>query len=67
MISKNVDVIAVTVLLAAIALYSEARNMVPPEVIPNHAIVAAGDATRCIFTKVLDASVPPLPPLSFSR
>jgi hypothetical protein len=67
MISKNIDVIAVAVLLAVIALYSEARKMMPPEVIPNHAIVAAGDATRCVLTEVLHTPVPPLPPLSFSR
>ncbi|MCU1292059.1 MAG: hypothetical protein JWP08_909 [Bryobacterales bacterium] len=70
MISKNIDVIAVAVLLAVIALYSEARKMMPPEVIPNHAMVAASHAsraTRCIFTKVLDTPVPPLSPLSFSR
>lgn len=68
MIRKNVDVVAIAVLLAVIALYSEARQLMLLDVVPNHGIVLAGGVLHQVFNCLPDAPpVPPLPPLAFSR
>lgn len=65
MIRKNIDVVAVVILLAVIAVYSEAREAMLLEVIPNHGIVLATDVLHRVMGCVPDAPLPPLPSLAF--
>jgi hypothetical protein len=67
MISKNIDVLAVAVLLAVMALYSQAQKVMPVELIPNRGIVAVNHATRCVLSHVPVAPIAPLRPLSLVR
>ena len=65
MIRKNVDVIAITILLAVVALYSEARKLALLEVSPNHGIVLAAQVVRSVWNCAPDPPRP-LPPLASS-
>ena len=67
MIRKNIDVIAVALLLAVLGVYSEAREAMLLEVVPNHGIVLAGDIIQRVWSCAPEASFPPLPSLVFSR
>lgn len=67
MIRKNVDVVAITVLLAVIAVYSEARRLALLDVVPNRGMVLASEIVHRALRCVPDAPVPPLPPLVVSQ
>ena len=67
MIRKNIDIVAIAVLLAVIAAYSEARQLMLLDVVPNHGIVVATGVLHRVFDCTPEApSVPPLP-VVFSR
>ncbi len=68
MIRRNIDVIAVAILLAVIAVYSEARKAMLLEVIPNRGIVLAGHVFGRLLSDIPEAPpLPPLPSLVFSH
>lgn len=65
MIRKNVDVVAITFLLAVIAVYSQAREAMLLQVIPNHGIVLASDVLHRMMGNCQGTPLPPLPSLAF--
>ena len=60
MIGKNIDLIAITVLLAGVALYSEARRVSVIEVVP-HQRIALSQAVRRAFQCSHSATIPRAP------
>lgn len=62
MIRKNVDVVAIAVLLGVMALYSEVYKIMLTDVVPNQGIVMARDIVERVFTRVPDPPPPPSTP-----
>jgi hypothetical protein len=65
MIRRNIDIVAVVVLLAVIAVYSQAREAMLLQVIPNHGIVLASDIVHRVLGNCPEAPLSPLPSLAF--
>jgi hypothetical protein len=58
MIRKNIDVVAIAVLLGVMALYSEVHKVMLTDVIPNQGIVMARDLVERVFAQVPDPPAP---------
>ena len=67
MIRRNIDIVAIVILLAVIALYSQAREAMLLQVVPNHGIVLSSDIVQRVLGNCPDATtpVPLLPSLAF--
>lgn len=65
MIRRNIDIVAIAILLAVIAIYSQAREAMLLQVVPNHGIAVASDVLHRVLGNCPEAPLPPLPSLAF--
>lgn len=66
MIRRNVDAVAIAVLLAVIAIFSQAREAMLLQVIPHRGIVVSHDLVQRVLGDCPEASpVRPIPSLAF--
>jgi hypothetical protein len=69
LIRRNIDIVAISILLAVIAICSQAREAMLLQVLPNHGIVLSSDIVQRVLGNCPGAGtpVPPLPSLAFYR